>query len=495
MLYNSFFTDYESFKKRFYAEDGRKKDTILLAFISSSRLKKRFAMLGISYCFENTFSYADIITAVNVLFRKEIIRRCVYRAGLCGFLFCSEKYRIGDGICEDGDISSVRYTVEYDEGVTRVFKMKAGRLLKKCLDEATFGNDLPEKVKLWLCEEFQRKWEAERAADNDKYANLNLVVSKEPDAFDKIYDKHCCEGDFGSCMSFRYDGDSHTDFYKNIDNCYAAYLENQEGFVVARCIIFEAYDEDGNMWRLAERQYSTDGQEIPKRILVQKLISGGFIDGYKRIGAGCHENTAFVSNDGSSLSKNTFHIKLNLDNGDIVSYQDSFVNYYPDLKEAYNRQCYGPSARLDTTDLTLGLEWDEYHENWATDVIIVIVHGERMYCASDELEDFVFIGDEYYHEDDVRQCPYCNEVFVDDYGVYSELTEEWYCCDSCLESAEEQYKKDFWEWSEWDEEYFESVEVMIKDGERVTISPESLNDLEDRGLVIYDGEYRYKNND
>ncbi len=46
-------------------------------------------------------------------------------------------------------------------------------------------------------------------------------------------------------------------FYENAVNASAAYLENEEGKIIARCIIFnEVKDQDGKIWRLAERQYS-----------------------------------------------------------------------------------------------------------------------------------------------------------------------------------------------------------------------------------------------
>ena len=47
--------------------------------------------------------------------------------------------------------------------------------------------------------------------------------------------------------------------------------------VVARCVIFdEVHDENnGKTYRLAERQYSTEGSETLKQVLVNKLIDAG----------------------------------------------------------------------------------------------------------------------------------------------------------------------------------------------------------------------------
>ena len=117
--------------------------------------------------------------------------------------------------------------------------------------------------------------------------------------FERIYSSECCEGDFCSCMVDKgYHG-----FYENSVNASAAYLENEEGKVIARCIIYnEVEDQDGKIWRLAERQYSSGNSEILKRALVDALVKENHIDGYKKVGAGCHEARNFVDVEGNSLS-------------------------------------------------------------------------------------------------------------------------------------------------------------------------------------------------
>ncbi len=74
-------------------------------------------------------------------------------------------------------------------------------------------------------------------------------------------------------------------FYMDSVNASAAYLTDEDDMVIARCIIYnEVKDQDGNKWRLAERQYASDENDILKRALIDALIKGGYIDGYKKVG-------------------------------------------------------------------------------------------------------------------------------------------------------------------------------------------------------------------
>lgn len=61
-----------------------------------------------------------------------------------------------------------------------------------------------------------------------------------------------------------------------------------------------------------------------KRLLIDKLIQGDYIDGYKIVGASCHEANAFVDIHGNSLSDKKFEIDCDLELEDTLSYQDSF---------------------------------------------------------------------------------------------------------------------------------------------------------------------------
>lgn len=90
------------------------------------------------------------------------------------------------------------------------------------------------------------------------------------------------------------------------------------------CHLQQGYGPGRKKWRLAERQYATDESNTLKRALIDALIKGGHIDGYKRVGAGCGDARAFVDLEENSLSDRKFRIECDLDWDDTLSYQDSF---------------------------------------------------------------------------------------------------------------------------------------------------------------------------
>ena len=57
--------------------------------------------------------------------------------------------------------------------------------------------------------------------------------------------------------------------------------------------------------------------------------------------------------------------------------------------------------------------------------------------------------------DDVVYCDYCDYNVLKEDAYYSEITEEDYCCESCLEKAEQKYKEEHWTYSDYDGEYYE----------------------------------------
>ena len=82
-------------------------------------------------------------------------------------------------------------------------------------------------------------------------------------------------------------------------------------------------------------------------------LKGDYIDGYKTVGASCHEASAFVDINGYSLSDRKFEIECNLEETDTLSYQDSFKWYSYSRSKAYNYENPDSSYNLDTTDLNL----------------------------------------------------------------------------------------------------------------------------------------------
>ncbi|MFR9543026.1 MAG: hypothetical protein SNJ29_13690 [Rikenellaceae bacterium] len=294
-------------------------------------------------------------------------------------------------------------------------------------------------------------------------------------------------------------------FYEYFVNASAAYLTNKEGYIVARTIIFnKVYDAaSGRVWRLAERQYSTEDNNVLHRILVDELIKGGHIDGYKQIGAGCSDSRAFVDNEGNSLSDKTFYIDCNIGYGDTLSYQDSFKWLDMDAQRAYNKNLGYNSTALDTTEGEIDgedeSEYDSYHDEYVYEVFTVYVEGREETCDSSRLGDFKYVNGEWYHVNDIETCARCGNDYVADDGYFSELTEEHYCDQECYTYGEDDYKEANWHWSEFDEEWFEDESSVVRymrwsrylnAYEENTISVESLNEKVDAGeFYLIDDTY------
>lgn len=424
--------------------------------------------------------------------------------------FTSDLYETDDfaGLCEDGDWRSIRY-VNKERG--RVFKMRAGKFIRNLIEEyKAFDDVLPEQVKIWFCEEFAERWKAYASQQSSGY---KLVVD---DDFESIYDSDCCVGSFGSCMV----NDGYWTFYRDAVDAKAASLRNEDGDIVARCIIYtNVHTSDGKVIRLAERQYSSDSDETLKRQLVMALIAAGEIDGYKRVGADCHSPRMFVDVNGNPFEDLDFWIPCHLDYGDTVSYQDSFKWFDMDEQIAYNYS--GGDIDLATTEGAVEENhdrerWSSYNGEWIDEddayyvdtrndyfyenqVFNAYVNGYRECCFED---DCIEIGGEYYYagrncecpgDYNIYECPNCGEWFHLDESHYSEITEEDYCCSSCRDDAEQDYKERYWHYSEYDDEYFENKDeidavlqwnVLTFRYEETTIHVDSLDTLFENGEAV-----------
>ena len=390
------------------------------------------------------------------------------------------------GLCEDGTLNAIRYrNIEKD----RVFKMKAGRMFNHLMSCNIVMNEMPIQIQRWLSEKWVEDW-IEYARENISDTEHTLHVN---DNFEDIYDSDCCAGydvdsnSFGSCMV----NDGQWTFYRDAVDAQAAYLTDDCDKIVARCIVFtNVTDQDGKKWRLAERQYSKFCDLGLQRHLVSALIRGGFIDGYKDVGASCHDSRAYVDNGGNSLSGKCFSIPCKLEDGDTLSYQDSFKWFDYDRQIATN---YGSGdVDLATTDGEVSINnheddcWSSWNEEYISEddaywvetredyfysnqVVRAYVYNNRYDCYDEEWcfdEDCLEIDGDYYYAGDyagypsdygIQCCPKCDEYFVPGRGdsCYSELTEEDYCCSDCMEEAEEKYKEDNWTYAEFGGEYVE----------------------------------------
>ena len=491
MLYYEF-GNYEGFKELFGVREcgnGEKarRNKILLSYVKQRRLVHDAVFKG-----ETGRINLRTMDALWRVVERELqwASSGSFYWSLCGVIVFSNKYQMDDyrGICEDGDTRSIRY-VNAENG--RVFKMKSGKFMRRLFDDSGLTAKLPEQVVVWFCEDFATKWQAYATG---KVCSCTLHVERSYEAFEKIYDRDAASCDFHSCMN----NQGNHGFYMDAVDAKAAWLENAEGKVAARCVIYnDVEDEDtGEQLRLAERQYAES--DMMKRLLVDKLIAAGEIDGYKRVGADCHSSHAFVSNNGDDWSDRNFSIGCNLDYGEALSYQDSFKWYDMSERKAYNDSGYDYDAELDTTSGRIeGGNYDEWHEEYTTsDLQTVYYHGRAYNIAEDNMDEFVYVdaGEgqwEYHYEDDVTYCVDIDGYVLSDEAHYSDLLgDDYYDIDE-MRDAEWAYKERNWYWSEYDDEYYEDEDDVVKlhlaDGSETTISVESAE--RDFEFEVRDGEY------
>ena len=460
MLYYNFY-GYEEFKARFGLEKREngvvvRKNRILLAHLKNPVLLK-YCREHCDYTLLHIYDMADLQKRVveAVLKSGENDEKLPYEVELIGRTYHSAKYQTDEakGLCEDLDKSSVRY-VNIERN--RVFKMRAGKFMRELILETGIGKLLSPCVVNWIAGDvFTQQW---CTYTHGKSPDMELHVNND---FGKIYDSNYCKGSFGSCMV----DENRTSFYHDSVKAKAAYIIDKTGLIVARAILFtDVTDQDGKKWRLLERQYSSEGDDVLKRLLVDKLIQEDYIDGYKVIGASCHDANSFVDVCGNSLSDRKFEIDCELELEDTLSYQDSFKWYSYSRNKAYNYENSGTSYNLDTTDLNLygdddedDGEWDAYHQYYCDDTRLCYRNGIEIWVDSDNLDDFVWIESkrEYHHENDCVCCDNCGENLLKDNAEYSEVTEEHYCCKECMEKAEDEFKRKNWHYSEYDDEWYE----------------------------------------
>lgn len=516
MLYFDF-KNYEEFKELFAVREfnGKKsrQNKILLSLYKDRAIFHDSVNGKLSYEWHHVSNMVELYNMACYALRNYKLfdsekARCTLE--LRNSTYYSSVYSTDDmkGLCEDGSVEFIRY-VNHDRNY-RVFKMRAGKLFRAIIEDNTEISRMPEQVKVYLAETFASQWVAYATSEQPDNQGYTLHVDRN---FAKIYDGDYLKGCFHSCMV---NEDRH-EFYENAVKAKAAYLTDEDDDVVARCIIFtDVTDEEGKTWRLAERQYSSESDERLMRILVQSLIHDGHIDGYKQIGAGCGDSKAFVANDGTDLSDKVFSIDCNLETDDVLSYQDSFKYYNYNKSVAYNdHHAHSYDYNLDTTDRTLCNDdcWSEYNNCYISDDDAVWVSSRDDYFYDNQVvyaentrnnefeDDCIEIDGCYYYagrnaespdEYGIYRCAYCDEYMVGDDAYYSEITEEYYCCGSCMESAEEAYKKENWTYSEYDDEYFEDSDDVCEFKKfthdmfvSTTISRETMNEMLSCGEMLY----------
>lgn len=497
MLYIKAFQNYDEFKNLFgITEHGNgnksRKNRILLSLYKDKEIWRMAREKGNYY----PFSVESMPQLKSWLMDQlEVTSEGYYKIKILDRTFHSSTYETDNlgGVCADGDLRCIRY-VKHDDDGSRIYKMKAGKFLTKLIEENTRCR-INETIRIWLCEEFAADWQAYTRERVEEYT---LHTGDTEDDFNGIYGDFSYKGDFGSCMM----GDGNGSFYSDAVDATAAWLEDADGDMVARCVIYNdvhEYNDTGKVWRLAERQYASDGDESLKRMLVIKLIEAGLIDGYKTVGASCHDSRNFVTNDGESLSGKRFWIKCSLEDGDTLSYQDSFKYWQDGIAD--NWSCEGVALDVTNGRFNDEREYDDYHEYYCYETREVHAGGYRYQCDVNNLDDFRWVPtrDGYYHNEDVDydehrdeyilgedsclcvdgeyhyygdcvelangkwclgndaleingdwywedddnvvECDSCGDYCLKDEEYFSELTLNYYCCEDCMLAAEKEYRE------------------------------------------------------
>lgn len=498
MLYIKSFSNYDEFKNLFgITEHGNgaksRKNRILLALYKDKDIWRLAREKGNYYPFTVESMPALKSWLMNQLMETS---RGHYRINILDKEFCSDIYETDSlgGVCADGDKRCIRY-IKHENGDSRIFKMKAGKFLTKLIEENQRCH-INETLRIWLCEEFSADWQAYTLERSEQYT---LHTGKKYSDFAGIYGDFSYKGDFGSCMM----NDGYSTFYVDAVDATAAWLEDSDGYMVARCVIYNdvhEYNGTGKIWRLAERQYTSDGDEALKRMLVIELIEAGLIDGYKTVGASCHDARNFVTNDGESLRNKKFWINCYLEDGDTLSYQDSFKFWDDDVADNWSMT--GVELTDTGGEFQSGREWDDWHERYCDETRPVYYNGCRYECDVEDLDDFVYVChcNEYHHNEDVFYdenrseyvltsesvhcvdgkdhyindcvelhdgswclendaieidglwyseddenviyCRICDNYCLADAEstCFSELTNEYFCCEECMLKAEERYR-------------------------------------------------------
>lgn len=426
LKFSNYFADYGEFKTQFYNEHGRhnglvldyvkwcfkhRDDSTLHKFVSKP-FEVRFNM---NMVYDHVVHMAAKVSSDKyyeggngLYFRVDIL-------GLPTFYSSTIESDSLHGVCmkSENALSQVRFQRHLTDeqrdrngGCDRIkpVSLKAGKFLRELLLESI--PNLSESVLNYCCETFAAKWRSDRVANTPRYelhidTNFKAIYGNDPSVPYKID---------GSCMSR---GRQHK-FYEDSVKAHAAYItdKDQNNAIVARCIIFdEVYiygDESGKAYRYAERQYAQGSKMELKQLLIDMLIREGLIDFYKEVGASYDDRTRIYRvSDRAFMEDYMFYIVNTIEEGDVLSYQDTFVNLYDGY--AYNKFDddveYG--EELCTCDAVFGGgEYDDYHECYCRETTRVYAWDEidefyRSYdCDVNRLEDFTIDDDddEYYDQ-------------------------------------------------------------------------------------------------
>ena len=297
----------------------------------------------------------------------------------------------------------------------QICSMKAGKFfieLYKQIDPENMNEEdrFDQRELELLGEIFSTKWKNYVEEMTGKY---QLVID---DDFKPLYDSNCHAGRIASCMNDSW----YWQFYRDAVKAKAASLKDDNGKIVARCILFpEVHEKESDkIWRMAERQYAIAPHL--KVALINALIKAKKIDCYKKWDAECSAADNIVSIEGESLRSKTLWIDCSLRPGDTVAYQDSFKYFCEGTGRAYNDSSVGYDFGLDITDGVYEEEeedemnFDSWNEEDTTDEVYPVMANGRRYYTTDYTRDndfrYVERHDEYFYYEEV----YYDEISGED---------------------------------------------------------------------------------
>jgi hypothetical protein len=450
LLLNKYFKNYAEFKEKFGKINdgtGRRNNKLFLeAMKHGLKSGNKESFLSYNYQISNDFLIGYCYVSLREKYHSYDTRHRFY---ILDKLYRSNKFTLDNlgGLCEDGDSNSIRY-VNVESG--KVYKMRAGKFIRALFVESGADLVVGEKLLNYYCEVFAQNWKAHSI---EKFnVDSRLVVD---DDFESIYDRdnYIPDTNYNSCMTNK----GHHTMYEQLGNCKAARILNSDGLILSRCIVWTNVQEINGekTWRLADRQYSSDGNLVYSQLLINALIKEGFIDGYKKIGAGCGDSNAYISVSGEDLSEKGFFIDCDLTYGDTVSYMDTFKWYYMDDGFACNKPggC-GVCISLDTTsgEIEDNRNYDEYNDEYTSDDLVDIlswtgVRYRQMVTASE------FAGDNFLWSK--RHDIYLTEAY------YSDILDDYLRFDE-WEEIEDDYKRCNWNYDEYNDEYTEEDVIVCK---------------------------------
>lgn len=422
-------------------------------------------LIGAYFAGSNYTNDELVRQAISVMLHKEYVS--IDLKGI-GISFQLGGYRTDylSGLCMDGDTNCIRLVK--DDG--KVIKKKIGKVLREYLEPK---KALCGAAKTYICEYVAQQWKA-YASEHQYEGKYRLVVDKD---FDAIYSSGRRVGDFHSCMT---DEDC-IRFYNEV-NASAASLRDENDMIVARCVVFnEVYDLQGNKYRYAERQYSTDQNLTLQQLLVNMLYKEGYIDINKQVGASCSDSDNVVDNEGNSMRGTVLYIEHRFESGDCCPYMDGFAYYDECDERMYNNSDYGSITLHNTDGIYPGGRvckrcgrhidddycWSDYYDmelcedcaTWSEriDTYIIADFAVEVYHVDDSDSDFMpddwntrrsydnftEVNGTYYWDDELVWID--DEPYLPDDVCYDEINEEDIPYD---ESVEYKYKYRGLQWYE-----------------------------------------------